>query len=295
MRNTAASDFKIADLVHYEKPVSLYIVVPPSDSHRLAPLLRVVFTLIANRLTDRMDFDDHGMRRPNKHRLLLLIDEFPTLGKMEVFSSALSYMGGYGIKAYLIAQDIRQIVKHYGVHESIVSNCHVRIAFAPNQLETAEILSKMTGLVTIEKANFSFSGNRGAPVLDHVNASVEQIQRPLMTADEILRLRGPKKEGTAAAERIVAPGDMLIFVSGQPPIFGTQMLYFADPVFRDASQETAPTTVPMIQDGQVREQLPLALAGHRRSKPETEIPEYLPRVATLRRVIDHSELVETDS
>ena len=52
-------------------------------------------------------------------------------------------MAGYGLKAYLITQDIRQIVDSYGQNESIVSNCHVRIAFAPNQVETAELLSKI--------------------------------------------------------------------------------------------------------------------------------------------------------
>ena len=47
---------------------------------------------------------------------------------MEVFADALSYMAGYGLKAYLITQDIRQIVDAYGQNESIVSNCHIRIA-----------------------------------------------------------------------------------------------------------------------------------------------------------------------
>jgi type IV secretion system protein VirD4 len=65
-------------------------------------------------------------------RLLSLIDEFPSLKRMEIFADALSYMAGYGLKAYLIAQDIRQVVDAYGQNES-VSNCHVRIAFAPDQ------------------------------------------------------------------------------------------------------------------------------------------------------------------
>ena len=75
----------------------------------------------------------------NRHRLLFLIDEFPSLNRMEIFADALSYMAGYGLKAYLITQDIRQIVDAYGNNESIVSNCHVRIAFAPNQYETAKL------------------------------------------------------------------------------------------------------------------------------------------------------------
>jgi type IV secretion system protein VirD4 len=85
-------------------------------------------------------------------------------------------------------------VDAYGQNKSIVSNCHVRIAFAPNQVETAELLSKMTGTTTVQKANFNFSGSRFSPVMSHVNASVDHIERPLMTPDEVMRLRPPKKE-----------------------------------------------------------------------------------------------------
>jgi type IV secretion system protein VirD4 len=149
-------------------------------------------------------------------------------------------MAGYGLKAYLITQDIRQIVEAYGPNESIVSNCQVRIAFAPNQFETAELLSKMTGVATVQKATYTFSGSRFAPVMSHVNASVDNIQRPLMTPDEVMRLRPPKKRGHGPSERIVAPGQMLIFVGGEYPILGTQMLYFFDPILRARAQIPPP-------------------------------------------------------
>src|SRR5450432_4898295 len=103
-----------------------------------------------------MAFEGSEQKR-NAYRLLFLIDEFPSLNRMEIFADALSYMAGYGLKAYLIGQDIRQIVESYGENESIVSNCHVRIAYAPNNEETAELLSRMTGNQTIQKANISFS------------------------------------------------------------------------------------------------------------------------------------------
>ena len=163
-RNTSASDFTINDLVNDDRPVSLYLVVPPSDKIRLRRLIRLMFTMVVNRLTERMAFEGSEQKR-NKHRLLFLIDEFPCLNRMEIFADALSYMAGYGLKAYLITQDIRQIVDAYGQNESIVSNCHVRIAFAPNQVETAELLSKMTGTTTVQKASFNFSGSRFSPVM----------------------------------------------------------------------------------------------------------------------------------
>jgi len=255
-RTTSASDFTIQDLVNHERPVSLYLVVPPSDKIRLRPLMRLIFTMIVNRLTEKLDFQG-PQQLSNKHRLLFLIDEFPSLKRMEIFADALSYMAGFGLKAYLITQDIRQIVDEYGRYESIVSNCQVRVAFAPNQYDTAELLSKMTGTQTIRKASFNFSGSRMAPVLDHVSTHMDEIERALMTPDEIMRLRPPKKESAGNQEKIIAPGDMLIFVSGHPPIYGTQMLYFFDPILRSRAEISPPTKFYSIHDGGLSPQDPL--------------------------------------
>src|SRR5271168_171880 len=274
-RNTSASDFYIADLVSHERPVSLYLVVPPSDKIRLRPLIRLMFTMVVNRLTERMAFEGTDQKL-NKHRLLLMIDEFPSLNRMEIFADALSYMAGYGMKAYLVTQDIRQIVDAYGTNESIVSNCHVRIAFAPNQFETAELLSKMTGTATVQKASYNFSGSRLSPVMAHINASVDHIERPLMTPDEVLRLKPPQKRGDGAQERIVAPGQMLVFVSGHHPILGTQMLYFLDPALNSRAELAPPTGFITLEDGKPVPQHTLNRTRNLVSKPELlSAPEFV--------------------
>lgn len=188
---------------------------------------------------------------------------------MEVFADALSYMAGYGLKAYLITQDIRQIVDAYGNNESIVSNCHVRIAFAPNQFETAELLSKMTGTTTVQKASYNFSGSRLSPVMGHMNASVEHVERPLMTPDEVLQLQPPLKRSGRTAERIVSPGQMLIFVSGHYPILGTQMLYFLDSVLAQRAEILPPQEFFALEEGKVVRQKPLARTRNAISKAES--------------------------
>jgi type IV secretion system protein VirD4 len=269
--NTAASDFTIQDLVNHEKPVSLYLVVPPSDKIRLRPLIRLVFTMIVNRLTERMDFQGTSQLH-NLHRLLFLIDEFPSLHRMELFADALSYMAGYGLKAYLIAQDICQIIEEYGPNQSLVSNCHIRIAYAPNNFETAELLSRMTGQRTVERAAISYSGNNTAAVLPHVNASVENIERPLLTPDEVMRIKPATKEGEGSDERIVAPGDMLVFVSGHHAIYGMQMLYFMDPELQRRAAIPAPTGMYTIQNAKAVPQPPISRAANLLSAPEPDPP-----------------------
>ncbi len=278
--NTAASDFRIDDLVNHETPVSLYIVVPPSDKIRLRPLVRLIFTIIVNRLTEKLDFDGSAQKK-NAHRLLFLIDEFPSLKRMALFADALSYMGGFGLKAYLIAQDICQITEEYGTNQSIVSNCDIQIAYAPNNLQTAEHLSKRTGVRTIEKANVHYSGQRSSPVMGNVSTSLELIQRPLLTPDEVQRIRAATKVGNGAEERIAAPGDMLIFHGGHYPIYGRQMCYFFDPELTRRAGIAPPTVMIRIgPDGKVGEQLP-------QHKTENLIspPELLPHVYPVAGVV----------
>jgi type IV secretion system protein VirD4 len=204
--------------------------------------------MTVNRLTEKLTFQG-TQQEHHKHRLLFLIDEFPSLKRMTIFARGLSYMAGFGLTAYLITQDIRQIVAEYGANESIVSNCGIRAAFTPNQYETAALLSKMTGVKTIQKASFNFSGSRGASILDHVNESLEQIRRPLLTPDEALRMPAPLKQGEGKNEKIIWPGDMLLFVAGHRPIYGRQMLYFFDEVFNARaaiSPPSRPARIPRL-------------------------------------------------
>jgi type IV secretion system protein VirD4 len=161
-----------------------------------------------------------------------MLDEFPTLGRLPFFETALSYLPGYGIKAYLIAQDLSQLYAAYGRDESIVSNCHVRIAYAPNKIETAKLLSDMAGAMTVFRETRSYTGNRLAPFLFHVIASEQESQRPLLTPDEAMRLPG---EGA------------LVFIAGSPPILGRKIRYYEDPVFAARSAVSLPTESQKIR------------------------------------------------
>jgi type IV secretion system protein VirD4 len=225
-RATSFSDFTIYDLVNH--PTSLYIVIPPSDKIRLKPLIRTILTLTVNRLTEKMDFDA-GATKKNKYRLLFLIDEFPQLGNMQEFASALAYMAGYGCKALLIAQDIEQLKDRsaYGEHEPVTPNCHVRIAYAPNTQKTAELLSQMTGKTTIQQQTLNISGSRTSSGQNQMSTTISYVARDLLTPAEVSALKKPVKinQGTSN-EKIVGPGSMLIFFAGEHPILGVQILYF---------------------------------------------------------------------
>lgn len=233
---TSECDFTIADLMNSESPVSLYIVIRPSDIDRLRPLVRLILNIVLRRLTEEMSFSDGAVKTNYKHRLLLMLDEFTSIGKMEIFERALAFMAGYGIKAYIIVQDLTQLQSAYGKEESIMSNCHIRIAYAPNKIETAGTLSRMAGEATVIQKKTSLSGKRSGN-LSRANISISEIKRPLLTPDECMRLPGPEKDRNG---QITKAGDMLIFPAGFAPIYGKQILFFRDPEFLKRSRIPAP-------------------------------------------------------
>jgi type IV secretion system protein VirD4 len=222
-RNTACCDFRINDLMHHEKPVSLYLTVSAANIDRLRPLFRIFLAQMCGRLMEKMEFAQGGTKITYKHRLLLMLDEFPALGKLAIIERAIAYMAGYGIKGYFIVQNTQQLAQEYGKDNSLMANCHVRIAYAPNIVETAELLSKMTGTTTVVQYKETMTkGSKGGGSL-----SVSEVSRPLLTPDECMRLPGIHK----SADGRIDSGDMLVFTAGQYPIYGRQILHFMDPVF----------------------------------------------------------------
>jgi type IV secretion system protein VirD4 len=234
--NTATCDFRIHDLMNFDAPVNLYLVISPADIDRMRPLLRLMVDMIVRRVCAKMEFADGSSKAGYKHRLLLLLDEFTSLGKLPIMEKALAYIAGYGGKVYLIVQDITQLNGVYGKENALMANCHVRIAYAPNTIETAKTLSDMTGKTTVVEEKVSLSGSRSGH-LKNASVNMTETARPLLTPDECMRLPGPEKD---AQGRVTKPGDMLIFTAGQSPIYGRQILYFFDPVFSARSKISAP-------------------------------------------------------
>ncbi len=137
---------------------------PPSDLSRTKPLMRLLLNQIGRRLTEEKP-------DPARRKLLLMLDEFPALGRLDFFEQTLAFIAGFGIRAYLIAQSLNQIEKAYGPNNSILDNCHVRIAFATNDERTAKRVSEALGTATELRAQKNYAGHRLAPWLAHMMVS----------------------------------------------------------------------------------------------------------------------------
>ena len=229
---TSQSDFKLVDLIEYKNPVSLYMIISPSDGERLRNYFGMMVNILCRKLTEKMPVEGG-----NTHKLLLMLDEFSKLPALPIIQESLDHFAGYGIKAFIVAQDVQTLVRLYGRNETIQSNCKVRIAFTPNKLETAEMLSKMVGTETVEER----TQNRSIKAVSMMNSSVSEAEglhgRALITVDEIMQLDVPVLN---ADEKMVEPGASLVFVTGCRPIRGIQTPFFMDDEMRRRSEYKAP-------------------------------------------------------
>ncbi|WP_242219572.1 conjugal transfer protein TraG [Shinella zoogloeoides] len=209
---TRRCDWRISDMVGGKLPTTLYLVVPPSDINRTKPLIRLILNQVGRRLTEDLQ------AKAGRHRLLLMLDEFPALGRLDFFESALAFMAGYGLKSFLIAQSLNQIEKAYGPNNSILDNCHVRVSFATNDERTAKRVSDALGTATEMKAMKNYAGHRLSPWLGHLMVSRSETARQLLTPGEIMQL---------------PPSDEIVMVAGTPPIRAKKARYYEDARFKE--------------------------------------------------------------
>jgi len=165
---------------------------------------------IGRRLTESLDGSDGITRR---HKLLLMLDEFAALGRLDFFESALAFIAGYGLRAYLIAQSLNQVERAYGQNNSILDNCHVRVVFSSNDERTAKRISDSLGTATEQRSQRNYAGHRLAPWLGHLMVSRQETARALRTPGEIMQLPND---------------DEIVMVSGQPPIQAKKLRYYQD-------------------------------------------------------------------
>jgi type IV secretion system protein VirD4 len=205
---TGRSDWRIRDLVDGPRPISLYLVVPPSDIARTKPLMRLILNQIGRRLTEILET---GRCR---QKLLLMLDEFAALGRLDFFESQLAFMAGYGIRSFLITQSLNQLERAYGPNHAILDNCHIRIAFSTNDERTAKRVSDALGTATEMRAMKNYAGHRLSPWLGHLMVSRQETSRPLLTSGEVMQL---------------SPNEAIVMVSGVHPVRARKVRYYEDP------------------------------------------------------------------
>lgn len=218
-KNTSCSEFVSTDVMNPDKPLTIYLVIPPNKVQDAIPLIRIFINYVLDRNMESMKFSESK----KKQRCLFLLDEFPQLGRIEKMETGMAIMAGYGLKVLLIAQDVNQVNKNYSKDNSIISNCHIRIFYTPNDTETAKNICDFLGKETIKVANESQAGSF------KTNKSWNQAGRELLTLSEITQL--PKD-------------DEIILMAGLPPIKAKKAWYFKIKYFMNrCKNETYPEAI----------------------------------------------------
>lgn len=230
---TATSDFNLHEFKTI--PHTAYIGLTPDNINRLKPLMNMFYQQAAAFFTAKMP------QPHEKHGVLMLMDEFPTLGKMEQFLAGIAYFRGYKVRLFLIIQDTEQLK---GIYEengmnSFLSNSTYRITFAANNMETANLISQLLGNKTSEQVSYNkpkyLDLNPGARSLH-----VSKTQRALLLPQEVIQL--PRDE-------------QIILIESQPPIKCKKIFYFKDKFFtkRLIKQVEIPKQEPNMQAAQTKD------------------------------------------
>jgi type IV secretion system protein VirD4 len=199
------SDFRLGDLMCAKQPVSLYVQIAPGDLKALQPLVRMFFQLASTAFTTHIETDSDG--RPKENALLLALDEFPLLGRVDFFEDVVRLASGYGIKCLFIAQSLNDISRVYGTHNGFIDNAHIYVAFAALDPVTREKVSKLTGLTTVTRSSASLPHHytdKGG------STSIGEYERPLMDVGEVGSLPDAQE---------------LVFIAGHKPYLLTKVLY----------------------------------------------------------------------
>jgi type IV secretion system protein VirD4 len=198
--------------------MTLYVQVTPADSAALRPLVRLLFYAAAQSLTVHETEDAVG--RPKRHRLLMLMDEFPLLGRVSFFEKALRLLSGYGVKVMFVAQSLNDIVETYGAHNTILDNCSVYTAFSALDPLTQDKVSKLTGLVAEPRVSRSGPAGLGG---GRSSVSRSEIERPLLEPGEV---------------RALPDDEQIVFVAGRRPLRTRKLQYDLRKPFRERADQT---------------------------------------------------------
>jgi type IV secretion system protein VirD4 len=207
---TASSDFNLHSFKKTEH--TRYVGLTPDNITRLKPLMGIFYQQAAAFFTARLP------SKEEKIGVMMLMDEFPTLGKMEQFQAGIAYFRGYRVRLFLIIQDTEQLK---GIYEesgmnSFLSNSTYRITFAANNMETANLISQLLGNKTVDQVS-----HNKPRFLDLNPASrslhVSQTQRALLLPQEVIQL--PRD-------------DQILLIESEPPIRSSKIKYYEEKIFK---------------------------------------------------------------
>jgi type IV secretion system protein VirD4 len=249
---TNATDFDITTI--RRKPTTIFVDIPTNKLDESGKLLNIFFsTVIGNNLTKQL-----GDEPDLKYQMLMLMDEFTAMGRVDVWAKRISISASYGVRDLCIIQSRAQLRGTYGDNDAqnFITNHGAQIVFTPREQADANEYSEMLGYQTIRKQNRSRSSGSGS---SQVSISYSEERRALMLPQEIKELPND---------------DELIFKEGCKPISAKKNWFFKDKQFHSWTK-LSPVVIEPVAQREGSKKAPSARVFTFNDKPEFKQAEPL--------------------
>lgn len=229
---TSGNDFDLRDV--RKKKMTIYVAIQPNKLAEARLILNLFFSQLINQNTRELPQANPELR----HQCLLLLDEFTSIGRVDIIASAVSFMAGYNLRLMPIIQSISQLEATYGKEtaRTIMTNHALRIIFAPREQQDANEYSDMLGYSGMRKDSFSRSRARESSY----TRSESEERRALMLPQE-LKAMGDDKE--------------ILLVEGMAhPVMAEKIRYYREKAFtgRLVSRVSVPELALLSSGGSAR-------------------------------------------
>lgn len=202
---TCSDDFLLTDV--RKKRMTIYIGILPNKIADAKLIVNLFFSQLINENTRQLPQDNPAL----KHQCLLLLDEFTSLGRVEIIAKSLSYISGYNIRLFPIIQSIAQLDATYGKDDSrtMLTNHALQILYTPRAQSDANDYSEMLGYESVKKTSRSYAKEK--------SRSVNEEKRALMLPQELKAMSNNS--------------EIIVFEGIRNPIMCSKIKYYEDKNF----------------------------------------------------------------
>lgn len=135
-----ASDFHLSELKTRPEGLSLFLCLPQRYMNTHYRWLRMMISLTAT------EMEKVRGRPKTGHPILMLLDEFAGLKRMEVIETAAAQIAGYGVKLFFVLQSLEQLKATYKDNwETFLANSGLKLFFNLEDNFSRDYVSKLIG------------------------------------------------------------------------------------------------------------------------------------------------------
>lgn len=235
---TSRDDFDLRDV--RKKRMSIYIGIAPRNLDKFSKLINLFFSQLISENTSVLPEQDPSL----KYQCLMVLDEFTSMGRVNIIQKSVAYTAGYNMRFLFIFQTKAQLEdkKLYDKEGTIalLDNCAVKVIYPPKEVnDDAKNYSETLGYKTVKEKGTSKTKGKTASS----GSSVSSQKRALLMPQEIVDLGQKEYKGIGINE--------IIIMEKVKPFIAHKIIYFDEPAFlaRQQYSNTHRVSIPLLEIG----------------------------------------------